>query len=215
MATSVDRGPSFRKAHCPDSSRPWAVTAIVSVVTGIALVGILLAARQVLSEPVVALNTEARSGDLSVWVDRYQWLGHDMGQTEGEDLGETSEAEQAINDVTAQAQVFPMPSSMMPGMPEDGYQRLQADITVVNRGVDLVEVSPADFVLESSDGDRWPAMSGGTFNLTDIGAGYGLGTVVAFDVLDEKAAVNMYLLWVRDDGVIRFALGASGHGGHG
>ena len=161
------------------------------------------------SDPAVAVNTEARQGDISVWVDRYQWLVHDhSAHDHSEDANDpTSPAQNELPAVSG----FPMSAAMMPGTPDEGFHRLQIDLSIVNRGEGTLEMKPADFRLVSEDGDEWPSLRGGTFSPTDLSGGYMLGTVLAFDVPEEFSSTGMYLEWTWEGEVTRFAFNGSGH----
>ena len=194
-----------------NDSRVPVVIGAVAIVTMI--LGLLLVTKMTIgSDPVIDLRTEAKSGDLSVWVDRYEWLEHNHASHDhSDDEAEVDPEQQAIDEVTAEAQVFAMPASMMPGTPDEGFQRLQIEMNVVNRGDVNIDVHPDHFVLEDADGESWLSLRGGTFTPTVLAPNHAIATVVAFDVPEEESASTMYLVWSNGDDESRFALKGSGH----
>ncbi len=180
-----------------------------------ALIGMVLVARMTTADPAIALQTEARSGELSVWVDRYEWLSHEHGNHDHGDDAEAAEegdsAQAAIDDVTSQSEGFAMPASMMPGTPNEGFQRVQFELNILNRGGLDADVHPDDFRLEAANGDSWLSLRGGTFSPTTLPPQYAVATIVAFDVPEESSGDSMHLVWTSAEGESRFALEGSGH----
>ena len=156
--------------------------------------------------PVVDVRTEARHGDLSTWVEAAEWLEHDHNATSDTDLGPDAQA-LGSNELESG---FAMPASMMPGTPDEGYVRLQVELTMFNHAA-TTEVSPAGFVLEDADGRQWDALLGGTFNPTDLHDGHLLNTVVAFDISERDAGQTMYLTWRHAGSTTRFLISDGGH----
>lgn len=191
------------------------VLAAIAAIAGLALVLLTIA----VASPAIAPGTEAQAGTVSVWVDSSEWLAgahddHDdaAGGGDGaENAGGPAASE--IVDLTRQADSFAMPGSMMPGTPEQGYQRLQIDLSISNRGAAAAEVSPAEFHLENSDGVTWPALFGGTFNRTQLAGSHMMHTILAFDIADEMADDNLELVWTTDDATHRFSITTGDHHG--
>jgi len=169
--------------------------------------------------PSFALGTEATSGDVSVWVESYQWLDadHGGGDNEGSDNGDGHDDDPVdpnqdqIDNITAQGEVFAMPANMMPGQPTNGFQRIQINISMLNRAGVETPVHPDHFRLEVVDGSRWITLQGGTFVSTTIGPNQAFSTVLAYDVQDDSANRDMVLVWDGEGGDVRFALSGAGH----
>lgn len=185
--------------------------ALFAVVASLA--GLVLVTRMVLGDDAVyGLETEARTGEVSLWVERYEWLAHDHGDHDHSGDEAVDPEQERIDEITAQAQVFPMPASMMPGTPNEGFQRLQANLTFLNRGAGGADVEPEQFLLVAEDGSgSWSALRGGTFSRLTLGHDQILNTVVAFDVPEELSGAGMYLEWTTGGETKRFALNGSGH----
>ena len=116
---------------------PLVIGAIAALLAAVGLVFVV--SMTVGAEPAVDVRTEAREGDLSVWVEQFEWIAHDHGAAEGDDVDPQVAA---IQDVTAQAQVFPMPSNMMTGTPDVGFARMPIELNVLNRGAGVAAVVP-------------------------------------------------------------------------
>ena len=190
------------------------IFAIASLATLAAFAGLVLVALMLFGGgPAIGLQTEASAGELSVWVDRYEWLEHDHdAHDHGDDEDEESEPDptsQALDEIRANAG-FAMPSRMMPGTPDEGFQRLQVNLNVLSQGA-AQPISPDDFRLESTEGKTWPSLLGGTFVPTSLDTGQALSTVVAFDVPYDDAALDMFLIWTNGVEELRFSLNGSTH----
>ena len=123
----------------------------------------------------VAPGQEAEASGVSLRIDFTEWLNHeDAHQDQGE--------------------VFPMPASSMPGMPEEGLQRLQVELTLQNLGDASRDFRPEEFSVRSVSGESWPPMAS-TFQPGTLGPGQALNGVVFFDVPEAESGV--YLVWTR------------------
>lgn len=154
-------------------------------------------------EPVIESGVSRTVSGLSVTVVDSTFLVHDHG---GHDHGDEDNAE-AISEATAQAQVFPMPATMTPGMPDEGTTRLQFNVIMENAGSAPTNVAPWNFHLLSGDGQVWTPLLGGTLREDTLQASQVLGTVVAFDVPDlEFENTSLNLVWLRSNQETRFAV---------
>lgn len=182
-----------------------------------ALLGlVLLASTAITSDPVVAEGTEVRVEGISVWLEASEFLAGAHDPNDGADTGggfPSGDATQ-LQASNAQGDGFAMPQAMMPGVPEAGFQRLQVDLSFLNRGGIPVQLSPTEFVLENDDGGVWDALIGGTFAAADLSTGQVLNTIVAFDIAETYAEDPLYLVWNRGGTVTRFTISATG-GHHG
>lgn len=203
---------STRLAELPDMSSPPMLIAAVAVIlafTGLGVV-VLTAAG---ARPAVDLQTEVRHGQVSAWMESTEWLVHDHGQhdhTEDEaELGPDASAA-AANELPVNGTGFSMPGAMMPGTPDEGFRRLQVEMSFLNNGGPDVEPNPVEFTLAGAGGEEYPALLGGTFVPSALAEGHFLNTVVAFDVPEEAIDPTMYLVWRSDGETTRFAVPTEG-----
>jgi hypothetical protein len=201
--------PTDASSAAPKSRIEWALLASGLVA---ALIGVVVLAHiAITADPSVALETAASNGEMSARLDYYEWLSHDHGQHSHD---EDSEEVATDNDVDLNPELqegFARPASMMPGTPDEGFQRLQIELYMENSAGPATEVSPTDFWLEDDEGTWWPGLEGGTFRTTELDAGHALNTVLAFDVQDNKADADMELVWIWNGQETRFAVTGSDH----
>lgn len=151
--------------------------------------------------------------------------GHDHGEGEGDQAEEDDhaedeqgepghhddeEAEQENVAAGAGPESFQMPSAMMPGTPDEGFQRMQIDLTFLNKGSTAADVGPQDFYLQGADGQTWETMLGGTFATTSLRTGQALNTIVAYDIPETDAEQEIELVWRSSEETKRFAIATSG-----
>ncbi len=185
---------------------------MIQIMVGMALASAILGASVfawmlATTEPVVESGVTRSVDDLSVTVLDSTFLVHDH---EAHEHGDEEEADSAaIAEATEQAQVFPMPATMMPGMPEEGTNRLQFEVMVENAGLTATDISPSNFYLLSEAGTSWTPLMGGTLRDDTLEPHQILSTIVAFDVPElESEDVAIYLVWRRNDEETRFAVDA-------
>ena len=177
--------------------------ALASAVLGASILAFMLAT----ADPVIETGVTRTVNDLSLTVLDSTFLLHDHGAHDHGD--EDDETSAAIEEATAQAQVFPMPATMMPGMPDEGNTRLQFNVVMENAGSVSTRVAPWSFYLTSSEGQIWTPLQGGTLREHTLEAHQILGSVVAFDVPDaDFADTTLNLVWRRSDQETRFAVDA-------
>ncbi len=194
-----------------------------ALAVGAALTGLFLVAQTAITTtPLVSLQTEARGDTLSLWVNNAEVLEHEHGNHSHDDDGDAAAGEaqtgvDALSSVAAQAEGdgFAMPASMMPGTPEEGFQRLQLELDFMNRQAGVATVAPQDFYLLADDGETWTALRGGTFRPTDLGSLQVLSTVLAFDIPVSVQTTDVELVWSGDGSAIHFAVDAEGGHSHG
>ncbi len=161
------------------------------------------------SDPAVAPQTEARHGQISTWVESAEWLDHDHNadsDQQAQDLGPDASAAGAAELNGG----FAMPATMMPGTPDEGFARLQLELSFLNHGSGTV-LNGRDFVLENSDGDQWTALQGGTFVETALPEQHFLNTVLAFDLPERSVEPNLYLVWRSNGKTTRFIVSEEGN----
>jgi mono/diheme cytochrome c family protein len=125
--------------------------------------------------------TEVRSGGLVLHLDRAIWL-HDQME---------------------HSQRFPMPSLMMPGMPERGFQRYSIEVTVRNLSAKPEIFCPHEIELHAEDGGLWPPM-GGEVGDTTIAPGHQLTSTLHYDV--PETSPELRLVWARAEVAMARAL---------
>jgi hypothetical protein len=191
-------------------------SAILLGIVGLAL----LAFTALTTDPAVGLETEARSGGMSLWVSNVEWLDHAHDDAGGAQTapaaGDEGATDVASTLLTGQGnQGFQMPANMMPGTPDQGFQRVQIDLDFTNRE-DGRQVSPADFTLVAEGRRAFQPNIGGSFVPTIIGPSQQFSTMLSFDIPQSISPDAVELRWsdVESDDNIRFAI-SGGHGSHG
>jgi len=88
------------------------------------------------------------------------------------------------HDMTANAPGYQMPPQMMPGMPEEGKERLAVSVTVTNTGTDTRPVRPIEeFALHATkDGQLLPPHSDTFGELPRLAAHNAVSGVLFFDL---------------------------------
>jgi len=142
---------------------------IFTVALGLASVGtgIFLAVRS--RAPVKG----ATLGDLEMRLQRMEWLEHQMSHGDGG---------------------FERPASMMPGMPEEGFERLAVEVAITNVVQHPAEFRSEEFVIESERaGTLYPL--GALVPRQQLLPGQSLVTAVFFDVETERDLGRLRLVW--------------------
>lgn len=174
--------------------------ALFTTLIGLALLTYLIFNRSRL----ISEGQTVQVGNLSLQIKEIEWLAHEHGgHDHGEDEVVDPQAEQ-IEDLTAEGQVFPMPSSMMPGMPEEGQLRLQVEVSLQNEGSRPLSYGPEAFSLHSENGGFWFPQTSNSFRAGALDVGQTINGVFTFDVVDT--ATDLYLLWQRDSDEIRIPI---------
>jgi hypothetical protein len=175
---------------------------VVGVAVIAALAGSGLALGLASAEPVVTAGNEARSGELSLWVMSSEWLEHDHGKhTHDDDEGDDDHGdgvdpnEVPDGSITDVVQGFQMPGSMSPGTPDEGFQRLQVNVTMNNRGRSDRRVATDDFALIGKNGSSWTPLTGGTFVPMTVPPEHAFSTIVVFDVPSSEIDDDLYVEW--------------------
>ncbi len=150
------------------------VGAIVAAVVGVVL-AVLMVANRGPATSFVELGEEANAGGMSLVVGVSEWV--DPG------------------DMNEEAQVFPMPASMMPGMPDAGEGRLHMEVSLKNPAGGVVEYSSAEFRLEAESGTVWEPFQS-SFLPGTLGPREALSGDIYFDV--PQTNEGLYLVWTKD-----------------
>ena len=152
--------------------RPLNTLAVLVFVAALAsaLAGVGLAAVSINSRPV----RQAEVDGLFVRLERAEWLVDQMHESTG--------------------QVYPMPASMMPDLPDAGLLRLNVELNLYNRSQRARHFSTDEFEIRSAEGTVW---SLATDKLTDftLDPGQALNAVLDFDVLAGEPGLR--LVWAR------------------
>ncbi|RME41303.1 MAG: DUF4352 domain-containing protein [Caldilineae bacterium] len=159
--------------------------------------------------PVVEVGQLARIGGVTLRVARTGWMTNEHNHAEDESPAPAGDALPAevqqlaearnleIEAATAEGQVFPMPASMMPDLPDDGYRRLKVEFTMENVGNQPVFFGPAEFRLHAAAGGEWSPRAVTTFQAGTLFGGQRVDAVFFFDVPQEEES-DLYLTWMRD-----------------
>ena len=161
------------------------VGALVAALVGVALVTVMFATRSPVTS-FVALGEKAEAGGVWLNVSVSEWV--DPG------------------DMNKEAQVYPMPASMMPGMPDTGQGRLHIELTLQNPGDGPRGFGPDEFHLESDSGTSWSPIES-SFIPGTLGPAEALEGDIFFDV--PQTDEGLYLVWTRS-GIRTFIPAANG-----
>jgi len=157
---------SAGSAGSPRGHRLGLLVFVLALGLAVAGTGIFLTARN--RAPVRG----ARLGALELELRRIEWLEHQMSQSAGG---------------------FQRPASMMPGMPEEGFERLSAEVAFANRDRRAAEMRSDELVLELPTGTLLPA--GALVPRQTLLPGQSLVTNVYFDVETDFDMGRVRLVW--------------------
>lgn len=87
-----------------------------------------------------------------------------------------------------------MPAQMMPGMPEEGLQRLTVEVAVRNDGPTAATFGPGELVLAAADGTRFPP---GRTEIRDVVLRPGESVVADFQFDVPERSEGLALEWSR------------------
>jgi mono/diheme cytochrome c family protein len=120
---------------------------------------------------------EATIGNLFMRLDRAEWLDDQMEHSD----------------------TFPMPQSMMPGMPTTNMSRLSAELQVQNPGRGIAAFNVKELFLEAANGSMWPVVGSEVVEL-GLEPGQSFNTFAFFDVDHEEIGEDgdLRLIWMRD-----------------
>lgn len=117
------------------------------------------------------------------------------------------------HDMSGDSPGYQMPAAMMPGMPENGDQRLGVAVTVVNTSADTRPLRPAEeFVLRTSKDDkRWTPRADTFGELPRLAPGNAVKGTLFFDLpstaLKDSPA---WIEWTHGDTANRLMLPMDG-----
>ncbi|RME44149.1 MAG: hypothetical protein D6791_13810 [Chloroflexi bacterium] len=141
-----------------------------TAVLATALVGVRIAAVAIGRGPV----REAEVGGLHAQLGAAQWLVDQMHDSQG--------------------QVYSMPASMMPDIPDQGFLRLNVEVNLRNPGGNTQHFRVQEFELRDADGAAWSPVAGRTTDFI-LDPGQALDVVLNFDVPARVAGLR--LVWTR------------------
>jgi hypothetical protein len=109
---------------------------------------------------------------------------------------------------------YQMPQGMMPGMPEDGEQRLAVKVTVVNTSGDTRPLRPGEeFVLRAGpEGRQWQQYAATFGELARLAPGNAVSGTLFFDLPPEELQPPAWVEWTHADTAIRLTLPINGLG---
>ena len=92
---------------------------------------------------------------------------------------------------------FPMPESMMPGLPPHGVFRLTVEVSLHNPSAVPRLFHPTELFFRSSERGMWPA-TGGELQEVNLGPGQALNMFTHFDVSENEIEGDLRLIWIRE-----------------
>lgn len=187
------------------------VQIVVLIALATSLLGLGLVIAMLLTQsPLAAMGQDIQVDNLVLRVESAAWLVHEHdtapappGISANQDS--TAPQEQSVD----QGQQFPMPASMMPGMPENGQQRLHIELMLRNEGSLPRQFGPDEFRLVGNDNHSWKPQDNTSFLNFTLQPGQALNTALSFDI--EEAAANLYLVWHRGDSQVRIPVADPAH----
>lgn len=121
------------------------------------------------------------------------------------------------HDMSGDAPGYQMPPAMMPGMPENGDQRLAVSVTVVNTSDDTRPLRPGkEFALHVGAEGRQVAAHSDTFgDLPRLAPGNAINGILFFDLPpDDLAGSPAWLEWTHGNAANRLTIPLDGVGDH-
>jgi len=117
------------------------------------------------------------------------------------------------HDMSGDAPGYQMPPAMMPGMPENGDQRLAVSVTVVNISDDTRPFRPGEeFALRAGDdGEQWAPHSDTFGELPRLAPHNAITGILFFDVPPTALTqVPVWVEWTHDDTANRLVIPLDG-----
>ncbi len=116
------------------------------------------------------------------------------------------------HDMSSDATGYQMPPAMMPGMPENGDQRLAVSVSVVNTGDETRLLRPdGEFVLRAGNGSgRWTPHSDTFGDLPRLAPHNAVTGILYFDVPPAKFTSPAWIEWTHDDTTNRLTIPLDG-----
>ncbi|MBE7472510.1 MAG: hypothetical protein DPW09_07005 [Anaerolineae bacterium] len=199
--------PQQRPIKTEQLSSPQTNSGFVQILTLVALaaslLGLGMAIPMLLTRtPLAAIGQDIQADGLVLRVESAAWLVHeheDAPPPPGVNVNQNSAGSNGQN--ADQGQQFPMPASMMPGMPENGQQRLHIELMLRNEGSLPRSFGPDEFRLEASNNHSWKPQDNTSFLNVTVQPGQALNTALSFDI--DEAAANLFLVWNRGGSLVR------------
>lgn len=118
------------------------------------------------------------------------------------------------HDMSANAKGYQMPPQMMPGMPEEGKERLAVNVTVTNTGTDTRPVKPIEeFALHATkDGQLIPPHSDSFGELPRLAPHNAVNGVLFFDLPPGDVVESAWLEWQHGGDKARISVPMNGAG---
>lgn len=160
--------------------------------------------------PLAAIGQDIQADGLVLRVESAAWLVHehaDAPPPPGTNVNQNSADSNGQN--ADQGQQFPMPASMMPGMPENGQQRLHIELMLRNEGNLPRSFGPDEFRLEASNNHLWKPQDNTSFMNVTVQPGQALNAALSFDI--DEAAANLFLVWHRGGSQVRVPVADPDH----
>lgn len=109
---------------------------------------------------------------------------------------------------------YQMPAQMMPGMPEDGEQRLAVAVTVVNTSGDTRQLRPdKEFALHAGQDSRQWAPHSDTFgDLPRLAGRNAVNGIIFFDLPTNELTAPAWIEWTHSGTTSRLTIPMDGVG---
>lgn len=116
------------------------------------------------------------------------------------------------HDMSGDAPGYQMPPAMMPGMPEQGDQRLAVSVTVVNSSEETRPLRPGkEFTLRAENGGRWTAHSDTFGELPRLAPQNAIRGILFFDLPPAELTKSpVWLEWTHGDTASRLIIPVDG-----
>lgn len=116
------------------------------------------------------------------------------------------------HDMSGDAPGYQMPPAMMPGMPENGDQRLAVSVTVVNTSADTRPLRPdKEFVLRAGDdGQQWAPHSDTFGDLPRLAGRNAVNGIIFFDLPADALTAPAWVEWTHSGTTSRLTIPMDG-----
>lgn len=176
------------------SLRNIRTVAVVVAAAAVAVVGVLRLVAAPDSSAAAAVTDQGTVDSMVTQVTAAEWTGMDGMDHDGPG--------------------YQMPPAMMPGMPEDGDQRLSVSLTVTNTGDTTRPLRPAEeFVLfAGTESGQYPVHTDTFGELPRLPPNNAVKGILYFDLPPENLEPPAWIEWTHGDTAIRLTVPMDGLG---
>lgn len=139
------------------------------------------------AEAHVEMDNTITVNGLTVQLQELGWISADMHSTTDADY------EQTAADASPDSASVAMPSSMMPGLPETGLERLKVILNLKNEGSQLRQLAAGQFRVEDQDNNAWPIIEEQSGRNWQLAPGQEIELVLYFEV--KSGAARLAVVW--------------------